>query len=132
MINRQFAIRSGNNEREGLAPFTAYEIHGDELAAFVRVREDKARGRRVRIDDMMKAKTLDVVVELLIGTFGEHPVKSKGYLLWRKIFWIQSSCKEKNLSIRVIFNLKPERLNIFFLKIDTEYGSAFLWLGYCS
>ena len=69
MINRQFATRGGNNEREGLAPFTAYEIHGDELAAFVRVREDKARGGRVRIDDVTKAQTPDVVVNLFIGAF---------------------------------------------------------------
>jgi hypothetical protein len=87
-------------------------------------------GRRVRIDDMMKIKTLDVVVELLIGTFGEHSVKSKGYLLRRKIFWIQSRRKEKNLSIRVVLYLKPERLDTFLLKINTEYGPAFLQFWY--
>lgn len=85
----------------------------------------------MRVDDITEPQTLDVVVELCIGVFGERPVKSKGYLAWRKIFGIQSSRKEINLSVRIVFDLKPERLDLFIPKIDAEYGLAFLQAWYC-
>ena len=84
------------------------------------------------IDDIMKAQILDVVVDLFIDVFGEQSVKPKGYLTRRKIFGIQSCFQEINLPVRVVFDLKPKRLDIFLLKIDTEYGSAFLRIRHCS